>query len=204
MTPREPPLLPEWLRRPAPPEVRPPRPLAPSAIADDLLASPPPTPAIAEAARRGTLLHLLFERLPGVEPERRREAALAWLEHSAGLADVELRQAIADSACALISDLAYSELFGPAALAEAPIAATLEDGRVIAGTVDRLLVEPDRVRVIDFKTGSRVPANQAEVPRQHLAQMAAYAAALRVIFPGRMVEAALLYTAGPRLVPLDC
>ena len=44
----------------------------------------------------------------------------------------------------------------------------------------------------------------AEVPRAHFVQMGAYAEALRVIFPGRKVEAALLYTAGPRLIPLDC
>ena len=34
--------------------------------------------------------------------------------------------------------------------------------------------------------------------------MTAYAEALRVIFPGREVEAALLYTAGPQLIALDC
>jgi ATP-dependent helicase/nuclease subunit A len=32
--------------------------------------------------------------------------------------------------------------------------------------------------------------------------MAAYAEALRVIFPGREVRAALLYTAGPKLIEL--
>jgi ATP-dependent helicase/nuclease subunit A len=32
--------------------------------------------------------------------------------------------------------------------------------------------------------------------------MSAYAAALRVIFPGRRVSVALLYTAGPKLVEL--
>jgi len=32
--------------------------------------------------------------------------------------------------------------------------------------------------------------------------MAAYAEALRVIFPGKTVRAALLYTAGPRLFEL--
>ncbi len=56
------------------------------------------------------------------------------------------------------------------------------------------------VRVIDFKTGRRAPRDVAEAPDYHLRQMAAYAAALRVIFPGRRVEAALLYTAGPRLI----
>jgi ATP-dependent helicase/nuclease subunit A len=49
-----------------------------------------------------------------------------------------------------------------------------------------------------------VPASSADVPRSHIAQMTAYADALRVIFPGRQVEAALLYTAGPRLIALDC
>jgi ATP-dependent helicase/nuclease subunit A len=32
--------------------------------------------------------------------------------------------------------------------------------------------------------------------------MGAYAAALAAIFPGRAIEAALLYTAGPTLIPL--
>jgi ATP-dependent helicase/nuclease subunit A len=129
---------------------------------------------------------------------------MRWLAGSAGVTEQALRSEIAEAACAVIGDPAYAELFGPASLAEAPIAATLDDGRVIAGTVDRLQVEAGRIRVVDFKTGTRVPISVAEVPRAHLAQMGAYADALRVIFPGRQVEAALLYTAGPRLIALDC
>ena len=34
--------------------------------------------------------------------------------------------------------------------------------------------------------------------------MSAYTEALRVIFPGREVRAALLYTSGPRLFELQC
>ena len=64
--PLEPIVIPDWLRQPAPPEARPPRPLAPSQIAEDRDAAPPPGPEMREAARRGTLLHALFERLPGV------------------------------------------------------------------------------------------------------------------------------------------
>ena len=70
---------------------------------------------------------------------------------------------------------------------------------MIAGTVDRLLVEEQRVSVIDFKTG-RVPASDADIPAAHRAQMRAYADALRIIFPGREIRAALLYTAGPKLI----
>ena len=73
------------------------------------------------------------------------------------------------------------------------------DGSVISGTVDRLLVLPDRIRLVDFKTGRAVPRTLAELPPSHLRQMAAYVAALEVIFPGRAIEAALLYTSGPVL-----
>jgi ATP-dependent helicase/nuclease subunit A len=72
---------------------------------------------------------------------------------------------------------------------------------VIAGTVDRLLVEEDCISVIDFKTG-RVPASDAAIPDAHRAQMQAYAEALQVIFPGRRISAFLLYMAAPKLVEL--
>ena len=55
----------------------------------------------------------------------------------------------------------------------------------------------------DFKTGSAVPSDAGAVPDSHRRQMAAYGAALRVIFPERTIELALLYTAGPRLIALS-
>ena len=42
----------------------------------------------------------------------------------------------------------------------------------------------------------------ADVPASHIRQMAAYAAALGVIFPDRAIEAGLLYTSAPRLISL--
>ena len=144
------------------------------------------------------MIHQLLERLPEVTAEARRDAALRWLERSAGVADAARREDIAGIACDLIAHPDHAALFGPGSLGEAPIAATLPDGRVVAGTVDRLLVEDDRVSVIDFKTG-RTPASEAEIPASHRAQILAYAEALRVIFPGREIRAALLYTGAPSL-----
>ena len=193
--------LPDWLARPAPEEARPPRPLAPSQIAVDRDAIAPPSPAMREAARRGTLLHALFERLPGVAPADRHALALRWLER-AGVPQESDREEIANSACSLIGDPAFASLFAEDSLAEAPIAATLPDGRVVAGTVDRLCIGDPLIRVVDFKTGRAVPSGEADIPPTHRAQMQAYAAALGVIFPGRKIEASLLYTSGPRLITL--
>ena len=124
--------------------------------------------------------------------------ALRWLEREAAVRDAAQRAEIGELVCALIDRTEFAPLFGPGSLGEAPIAATLSDGRVIAGTVDRLLVEEERVSVVDYKTG-RVPASEAQIPSSHRAQILAYAEALRVIFPGRAVRAALLYTGGPSL-----
>ncbi|WP_129792493.1 double-strand break repair helicase AddA [Sphingosinicella sp. CPCC 101087] len=192
-------VLPSWLIRPAPAEERPPRPLAPSAPGDDDVPYPPPRPDQRDAARRGRLLHALFERLPVTEPARRRELADRWLEHSAGVAEPDLRRALVEDACLIVEDPRFAALFGPGALAEAPLAAVIASGIVVSGTVDRLLVDDDRIMVADFKTGRSVPDGPEQIPAAHLRQMSAYREALRVIFPGRRVEAALLYTAGPAL-----
>ena len=194
--------LPDWARRPAPEEARPPRPLSPSSLGEDAVADPPPTPAMRAAAERGRLQHALFERLPAVPVAERAGAADRWLAHAGGVTDPAERQAIAGPVCTVLAEPHFASLFGPDSLAEAPVTAVLGDGTVVSGTVDRLLIEADRVRIVDFKSGSRFPANTDAVPVYHLRQMAAYAAALAVIFPDRPIEAALLYTAGPQLIAL--
>jgi len=194
-------IIPSWAVQAAPKEARPPQPLAPSAVAVDDEAALPPGDAMRAAARRGVLIHQLLERLPGVAADERHAAALRWLERSGGVTDPREREELTQLACGLVGDPRFSALFGPMSLGEAPLAATLPDGRVIAGTVDRLLVSDDEVQVIDFKTG-RVPTNEEQIPASHRAQMSAYVEALRIIFPGRLVRATLLYTAGPQLFEL--
>ena len=192
------PSLAEWIARPAPEEARPPRPLAPTLQLEDDLPYPPPSPAMRAAAERGRMLHSLFERLPDVEPARRRIAADGWLRTQGGIEEEAARREMIDHVLAIIGDPAHADLFGPAALAEAPIAAVVGED-VVTGVIDRLIIGEEVIRLVDFKTGRRVPASAGEVPGAHLRQMAAYVAALEAIFPGRLVEASLLYTAGPSL-----
>jgi len=147
------------------------------------------------------LIHRLLERLPDIVPAERQARAWAWLERNArDLSEAE-RAEILGHAVAVISEPHWAGLFGPSALAEVPLAATV-GGQVIAGTADRLLVEPGRVLVADFKTARRPPTSLAEVPLATIRQMAAYAAALGAIYPGRQIEAAVLYTQTPQLIAL--
>lgn len=194
--------LPDWATKPAGAEPRPPRPLAPSHVAT--VPEPPassPLEAGTPAARRGTLIHRLLERLPVTAENAREDVARRWLERCANDLSWEAREEIIGTVLSTLHDPEISALFGPDALAEIPLSAVIE-GRVFSGQVDRLIVQNGTVLVVDIKTGAQVPATPEETPLAYLQQMGAYRAALALMFPGKTIEAALLWTAGPRLTHL--
>jgi len=103
---------------------------------------------------------------------------------------------------AVIADPRFAAIFGPDALAEAPIAAVVE-GDVIAGTVDRLLVTPERILVVDFQDQPpRTRRSGRGTAPPYPADGGLCGGAGRD-FPRRIVEAALLYTAGPTLIEIS-
>ena len=194
------PELPRWLRTKAPAEAAPPRPLAPSSLDDDDYGEAPAPRALRNAAQRGSLLHRLFQLYDGRSGAEFTKAALRWLgrQDPEGTFD---HASLAAEVIAVVEPPEWADLFGAQSRAEVPLAALVGE-TVISGRVDRLLIEANRVRVIDFKTGRTVPDKAEQVAVQILRQMAHYSAALQSIFPDKMVEAALLYTAGPKLLPL--
>ena len=179
---------------------------------DSLKAGPRGPSLLEDFHLREKITHFDHERIPERVVHARGSGAhgyfqvyedLSEITRASFLCDPAARMEIADTVCAVLSEPSFSALFGKGSLAEAPLAATLPDGTVVAGTVDRLLVESSRISVIDFKTG-KVPRSHDAIPASHKAQMSAYTGALRVIFPGREVRAALLYTSGPQLFELQC
>ena len=152
--------------------------------------------------RRGRLIHALLQTLPELPADARPKAAAAFLARPVHGLDAASREAIATETLAVLDHPGFAELFGPASRAEVPLVGTL-GGRTISAQVDRLVVTPDAVLVVDFKTNRPPPADPSAVPAVYLQQMAAYRAALRRIYPDRPVRCALLWTDGPRLMPLD-
>ncbi len=200
-------LLPSWASRPAPAESPLAQWAAPSHVAD-MRKGPSPSPLDMQAGlgrfRRGELIHRLLEILPDLATARRAAAAMALLEREPDLAEGQRRE-MAAAALAVLEDPQFAAVFGPGSRAEAAIAGSapeLPAGLAVSGRIDRLLVEPDRVLVVDYKTNRPSPNRIEDADPVYVAQMAVYAAVLREIFPGRRVEAALVWTDGPKLMPV--
>ncbi|MGH6956981.1 MAG: PD-(D/E)XK nuclease family protein, partial [Caulobacteraceae bacterium] len=198
---------PAWALRLAPPEPAAARYASPSRLGEEARASAPSPLAMAEGLgrfRRGELIHRLLQWLPDVSETERRGAARRLLAREPDLTDPQ-RQEMAEAALAVLADPAFAAVFGPGSRAEVALsgaASRLPEGLVVSGRVDRLLVEPGRVLVIDFKTNRPAPAAIEDADIAYVRQMAIYWALLRAIFPGRAVEAALVWTDGPKLMPV--
>ena len=189
--------LPAWVQAAAAAENRPDQPLNPSDLGGaKALPGDFTTDDDNRAAKdRGTRLHLLLEHLPN-HPQSEWPALVAAL-----LSDEPDRGELLAEAQTVLTHPDFVALFGPDALAEAPLTAAL-NGQPLVGTIDRLLVTDDHVLAVDFKSNLLVPETIAEVPEGLLRQMAAYHDALRQIYPDKQVEVALLWTRNARLMPI--
>ena len=189
--------LPDWALLPAPPEDRPAQPLSPSNLGG-AKALPGEVFSLSEEAAkaRGTAVHLLLEHLPLI-PQADWPTSAAAL-----IADPNLCADVLPEATRLLQTPALQWLFSPDSLAEAPFTARIGQS-TLQGTIDRLVIGPDVLHVVDFKSNTVVPATPAEVPEGILRQMGAYVAALRHIYPDRAVQPAILWTRTATLMPLD-
>ncbi len=194
--------LPAWALQPASPPSPLTRPLSPSRLVPQPPVEAPDVARAHRAAQRGRLLHLLFERAGALAATDRAGALARLAARLAPDMPADERAAIVAEALAVLALPEMGPLFGPEALPEAMLAGRVGP-RLVAGRVDRLLVTDAGVRLLEFKTSRRVPAGAGAIHPGHLAQIAAYWALCRQIWPDRPVEAALLFTAGPRLFRLD-
>ncbi|MEX0348307.1 MAG: double-strand break repair helicase AddA [Paracoccaceae bacterium] len=189
--------LPELFLR-NPPEADPhPRALSPSDLGG-AKALPSDQGQDEEAAKRyGTAVHLLLEHLP-------RSDSADWYALTETLLfdhEVKERELALKEVEPVLQNPALAHIFGPGTLAEIAVTAPIGDQR-IHGVIDRLIVSPDRVQAIDFKSNATVPDTPETCPEGLLRQMGAYAHALAQVYPDRRIETAILWTRTGRLMPL--
>ena len=65
---------------------------------------------------------------------------------------------------------------------------------LVSGQIDRLVVTPDEVLIVDYKTNHAPPQIATDAPPDYVRQLALYRDVLQRLYPGRMVRCALLWT----------
>ncbi|MGA7808922.1 double-strand break repair helicase AddA [Bradyrhizobium sp.] len=192
--------LPAWLRTPVAADAAAPDPLRPSEAANTGRREMKPGETIVQrrqAMQRGTLVHRLLQSLPDIAPERRAEAAQKYLVRNAQDWSETDRALLAETVLGLIGDIRFAAVFGAGSRAEVSIVSRLELAgrlRAVSGQIDRLVVTPDEVLIVDFKTNHNPPSRVADAPSAYVRQLALYRAVLRRLYPDRVVRAALLWT----------
>ena len=186
--------LPAWARRPAPaePPVRPAR--GPSRLDED--GTPVRSPGGERVFRRGRIVHDILRRIPAPPPGDLRPAVEAHLARPVLALPAGERREIADEVAALLADPAVAALFAPGSMAEVPVVGRI-GGQAYSGWIDRLAVEEDAVRLVEFKTDRDPPVAPEAIRPGYLRQIAAYRALLAEIYPGRRIECTLVWTVGP-------
>ena len=197
--------VPDWLGTSlAPVEPDPPRLLAPSRPDGEEPPALSPLSGIGAGAglRRGVLIHRMLQLLADVSDDRRDEAAAKFIAGSGGAGfDTAALQEMVETTLAVLRDDEFSDVFGPGSRSEVSVTGSV-GGAVISGEIDRLVVTDHAILIVDFKTHRPAPVDNADVPGIYLRQMAAYRGAILDIYPGKLVCCALLWTDGPRLMPL--
>jgi ATP-dependent helicase/nuclease subunit A len=169
---------------------------------------PAPSPLAAAQGlgrfRRGDLIHRLLQLLPDIPSGERAAGAAGLLAREPDLTDDQRVEMVA-AALSVLEDERFAQVFGEGSRPEVAVAGTaaaLPAGLRISGRIDRLVVLPDRVLVVDFKTNRPSPHTIEDADPAYIRQMALYAAVLADVFPGRRIDAAIVWTDGPKLMPV--
>ena len=105
----------------------------------------------------------------------------------------------------MLSDPLLADLLGPEGRAEVPIAGrvtTSAGDYAVSGQVDRLLRGSGGWHILDFKTNRVVPETSDLADPAYVIQLALYRRLLQEMDPGVSVAATLVWTAGPKIMPI--
>jgi ATP-dependent helicase/nuclease subunit A len=201
--------LPPWLRTSPPALARRDTVVRPSDPGDDRSRDLKPGESDADrkrALQRGSLVHRLLQSLPDVAPAQRHAAALRYLARNADSWSDDARAALATQVIGLLDDGRFKALFAPGSRAEVAIVGRLaqrDEPLVVSGQIDRLVVSPAEVWIVDYKTNHAPPRSLSAAPQAYVRQLALYRAVLAKLYPDRPVRAALLWTEAPEIMEIS-
>lgn len=186
--------VPDFMFKPAAQEQPLSKPLTPSRPDDEpAVISPLAVKDDSIFYKRGSLIHKLLQFLPDIPPQERHQKISLFLKQKAPELNIEEAEKICKEVLSLLDNPSFGSVFGPSSKAEVPLMGE-DSGKIISGQIDRLVIEPDRVIIVDFKT-NRYPAKTInDVPKTYITQLRAYRTLLQKIYPEKEIKTYILWT----------
>lgn len=188
----------DWLNRPAPSEGAFLKPYTPSKPQEEDTDSSSPLAESGHFYRRGTIIHRLLQFLTydGSNTER---IIHDYLNKNAADLSLSQRQQICREVISLLQEENFAQIFGPNSRAEVPIMGRVGE-KIISAQIDRLVILPHKIIIVDFKTNRPAAQNVKETPQVYKNQLATYAQLIGKIYPDKPVETYILWTNEARLM----
>lgn len=141
--------------------------------------------------RRGTVIHKLLQYIGTTDESLRETAAWEFLQkHLPDFPRNELQNIVTEvlNLCST-----YKDIFTENSRAEVPIIGEV-DGKIVSAKIDRLIINKDKVTIVDFKTNRPAAKSLNDVPEIYINQLNTYKKLLQKIYPDKDVETYLLWT----------
>ena len=148
--------------------------------------------------RRGSLIHKILQFLPADSSDKAQIIDEYMKRNVVDFSDDEKKQ-IKEEILNLLTDKEYEPIFGADSRAEVPVFGEV-DGKIISGQIDRLVIQKDKVIIVDFKTNRPASKTLAETPEVYKKQLKTYEALIRKIYSQQKVESYILWTNDARLM----
>ena len=102
----------------------------------------------------------------------------------------------------MINHKEFGKVFGANSKAEVPIMGEV-DGKIISGQIDRLVILPDQIAIIDYKTNRPAAKTLTDVPLSYYKQLRAYKALIAKIYPDKEIKTYILWTNTAHLMEIE-
>jgi ATP-dependent helicase/nuclease subunit A len=148
--------------------------------------------------KRGILIHRLLQFLP---PDAKDKEAIidVYLQKNAEDFTPEDCAKIKKEVLDLLNAAEFADIFGTDSRAEVPVVGAVGK-KIISAQIDRLVVLPDKIKIVDFKTNQPPAKDVAHTAKQYIRQLAAYAELMQKVYPDKPIETYILWTNETRLM----
>ena len=171
------------------------KPLTPSHLDEQNISALSPLSSTnnAKLYARGNLIHKLLQFLPARNSSEREKIIRTYINKQGTDFSPQEQEQIIGEVLRLVNSPQFSDIFSHNCLSEVSVMGKV-DNRVISGQIDRLVILPKEIMIIDYKTNRPAAKSLADVPLSYIKQIKAYKKLISEIYPDKKITTCILWT----------